>query len=442
MLERFLDYISEKKLADPEDNILAAVSGGIDSVVLCDLLYKAGMRFAIAHCNFKLRGKDSDEDEKFSEMLAKKYKVPFFFKRFQTSVYAETRKISVQMAARDLRYEWFEEMAAEKGFTKIAVAHHRNDVVETVLMNLVRGTGISGMHGIRAVKKNIIRPLLFAERTEIEKYARTNSLSWREDASNENTKYQRNLIRKEVIPVLKKINPSLETTFINSIEKIEAVENIFLQKIKKTEKKVLKKEDIAIIISLSVLLKESEPLIQLYEIMRPYGFSYHDIKNLLAVKKETSGKIIESSGYVLAKDRDRLVLTKKKKNTEEEFLIGKKDIKLETGDRILEFKIRPVKGIKIPSEKTVACLDADKLVFPLLLRKWKAGDRFHPLGMKASKKLSDFLIDQKVPVNRKDEVMVLVSENKIAWVMGLRPDERFKISPETRKAWVVRVKTK
>src|ERR1017187_10418267 len=231
MLHRLLDFIKKENLFLTKDKILVAVSGGIDSVVLCELFHQATIKFGIAHCNFKLRDKESDGDEIFVKALAKKYDVPFYSKSFDTALYSKENGISIQMAARDLRYSWFEEIRIKEKYQYIAVAHHQNDVVETVLMNLIKGTGIAGLHGILPKKDKIIRPLLFATREEIEAFAKENKLKFREDSSNQSDKYLRNKIRHQIIPVMKEINPSLESTFADNINRFKLAEALLNKRI-------------------------------------------------------------------------------------------------------------------------------------------------------------------------------------------------------------------
>lgn len=431
MLEKFKVYIQEKELFAPDDKVLLAVSGGIDSVVMCHLFHKAGFNFAIAHCNFGLRGEESDEDELFVKKLAKKYKVPLFVDHFDTASFAEREKISIQMAARTLRYEWFEKLLDTERYHYIATAHHLNDAVETLLLNLTKGTGIAGLHGIQPKVKRLVRPLLFADKEEIYACVVENQLAWREDSSNQSVKYQRNLIRNEVIPLLKTINPSLESTMKQTIERVKAVEQLFQAEVERVREKLVRKESGITYINFVLLQQEAEPVIKLYELIKDYHFSYIQAQDIWQVLDAGPGRLFESPTHTLVKDRKDLIITGKQLHTFRSASIeeGQQVFALE----LLELHIKELSGANftIPTDAAIACLDKQLLQFPLKLRKWKEGDWFCPLGMNKKKKLSDFLIDTKVPLNLKDRIWLLTSNSSIVWIIGHRIDNRFKITDKT-----------
>jgi len=442
MLNEFLTFINKQNLIQPSQKVLLAVSGGMDSVVMCDLFSKAKLDFAIAHCNFGLRGEESNEDEMFVKKLSIKYKVPFYVTTFQTTDFAENEKISTQMAARILRYEWFEKIRTQHQFDYIATAHHQNDVLETVLLNLTKGTGIAGLHGIRVKNGHIIRPVLFAEKESIFDYVVENQIIWREDSSNESNKYQRNLIRNEVVPLLKQINPNLENTIQQTVERITAVEDIFEQEMEMLRKQITWSDSQAIYVNYKAIQTLSQPVIKLAELLKPYNFSYQQSQDIFEAFDKESGKTFLTPTHTLVKDRTELVITAKNLQAFTSKTIEKNNVVVEFGDRMLnigEFT-EIEEGFVVPTAKKLACLDADKIRFPLQLRKWKEGDWFCPLGMNKKKLISDFLIDQKVPLNLKKEVYLLTSNGSIVWVIGFRIDDRFKVTDKTAKICLMEVK--
>ncbi len=433
MLDKFHKYTTENGLFRLEDKLLVTVSGGVDSVVLCHLLKNYKAHFAIAHCNFGLRGKESEEDEAFVEELAENLEVNIHIKKVDTKEYQKSKGISTQMAARALRYDWFSTLAKQKGYDYILTAHHQNDLIETVLLNLIRGTGIAGLHGIKPKSGTIVRPLLFSSKEAILNYAKAHNLKWREDSSNESTKYQRNLLRLEVVPILKKINPNLETTLHQSIEKIAAAETIFNQYIEGCKIDFLTKTENSIRLEYSFLNEETEPLILLFELLRPFGFNYIQAKSILENLNEEAGKKFISTTHILIKDRTQLIITE---NKTEEFY---DEVLLEatTENSFLPWSnttltMQTTTGFELNEASSNAYLNYKKITFPLRIRPWKEGDSFHPLGMKGKKKLSDFLNDLKIPLNLKNNVSVVLSGADIVWVVGYRIDERYKAKKEIK----------
>ncbi len=440
MKKTLLSYINKEKLFDPFNKVLLTVSGGIDSIVMCEIFSKAGLNFAIAHCNFQLRGNESNEDELFVKQLAEKYKVPFFYKRFNTSSYANKKGVSIQMAARELRYEWFEEIRKKKKLDYIATAHHQDDSIETFFINLIRGTGISGLHGILPKQGKIIRPLLFTTKNDIETYAKKYKLTFREDSSNASDKYVRNKIRHHVIPVLKELNPDLENAMNATIQRLRDVELIYKNEIRNMRAKIVKEEKNSTIISIDQLKKLKPATTYLYEFLKPYNFNASAVETIIDSLDGESGKQFYSTTHRLVKDRDGLIVESQKskvKSQKSKIQIKKDQKELIIDGRKLKFKTLVTTNYKLQTTNSSANIDFEKLKFPLEIRKWEKGDAFYPLGMKGKKKLSDFFIDKKLSISQKENTWLLTSAGKIVWVIGLRIDDRFKITLKTKKIYFV-----
>lgn len=433
MLSKISAFIKENELVQPGQKIIAAVSGGIDSAVLCELLHQLKYEFVVAHCHFGLRAEDADTDELFVKKLAKKYNVEFYAEHFSTKAFAEEHKISIQMAARQLRYQWFETLRQKLNFDVIATAHHQNDTLETILLNLTRGTGLAGLHGILPKNGTVIRPLLCLAKDDMYEFVTENRLIWREDTSNETTKYQRNLIRHEVVPVLKQLNPNLEETIAQTTERIRGAELIMEQYLSGLKTRALRETPEAVFISIAELQTSLALPVVLSELLKPYNFNYETVKQLAENLESQSGKSYASPTHQLVKDRDELVITPLNLSAFGSLEISETDQTLDAGRFRLTLKRLPAAGYKIIKSKNVVALDAVLLSFPLKVRAWKEGDWFIPLGMKGKKKLSDFLIDQKIPLNLKPNIMVLTSGQSIVWVIGQRPDNRFKITEKTEE---------
>ncbi len=448
MLNTFSTYVEKEKLFKRTEKILLTVSGGIDSIIMCELFHKAGLKFGIAHCNFNLRADESNADEIFVEELAEKYKVQFHSVIFNTTEFAKKNKLSIQIAARQLRYKWFEEIREQFNYKYIATAHHQDDSIETFFINLIRGTGISGLHGILPKNGKIIRPLLFANKEQIVSFAKNNKLEYREDSSNNSDKYVRNKIRHKLIPLLQELNPNIHQTIANDIKRLSDTERVYKTEISNQHSKIIKKDKNTIRIPIERLkkLKPIEPY--LFEFLFPLGFNSTTVDEIINCLDGQSGKQFFSSTHRLIKDREFLLIepidpkTRIKKTIvrsqelpEKKFLIKKnqKTIKLED----LEIQLRCInaKDHQLQLTKNFATLDLEKLEFPLEVRKWNKGDSFFPLGMKSKKKLSDFFIDNKIPVNQKEKTWLLTSKDKIVWVIGLRIDDRYKITDKTKKIY-------
>lgn len=439
MIENFLRFVEENQLFDKEEKILLAVSGGIDSVVMAALFDKAGFNFGIAHCNFALRGEESDADENFVKKIARRYKVDFYVNYFETKAFAEAEGISTQMAARYLRYEWFENLRKKEGYAYIATAHHQNDTMETVLYNLTKGTGISGLHGILPKNGLIIRPMMFAAKEMIQDYVATYQLAWREDSSNESTKYSRNLIRHEVIPSLKQINPDLENTVQHTVERVRAVEHLFEQKVKEVKREILKDSNQEVFLDIAKIRALSEAEIILFELLKPYNFNYIQAREIVSRLDQGSGKVFVSPTHRLNIDRTLLIITPKALKSFQSREVNITDPEFENEFFKLGFEIVDNIDYKLSKDKNNAALDFDRLKFPLKIRKWKEGDWFCPLGMSRRKKLSDFMIDEKIPLTLKERVFVMTSGDSIVWVIGHRIDDRFKINPKTKRIFQIAI---
>lgn len=437
MLQSFLTYINEQRLFTPADKIVLAVSGGKDSVVLFDLFREAKFNFMVAHCNFQLRGKDSDQDAQFVKQLCVNHGISFRATAFQTQQFAKTHRLSIEMAARQLRYEWFEQIRHELDYQYIATAHHLNDSIETILLNLTKGTGISGLRGILPKKDRIIRPLLFAARADIENYAAEKQLGWREDSSNASNDYQRNLLRNEVVPLLKRINPSLEHTFARNIERLQAIESDFQKNLSYFKKAVCIEENGTLYLKIETIQYWQSAAYLLEEALKESGFNYFQSKEIYHSLNKTSGKVFHSATHTLIKDREQLIITPREEKSFEEVLIEKGTEEIDYYGIKLQISQTSMEEWQayLTTERNPATLwvDADTLNYPLTLRPWQEGDWFIPLGMKGKKKISDFLVDKKTPLHLKKTTFLLCSGNSIVWVIGQRTDERFKVGKETKE---------
>jgi tRNA(Ile)-lysidine synthase len=430
VLEQFLNHIDQHGLCKKEDRILLAVSGGVDSMVMLDLFQSAGFTVGVAHGNFQLRGSESDQDETFVKEHCARNGIPFFVKRFNTSAYASLNRLSIQLAARELRYAWFDELLMNERYTLLATAHHLNDSIETVLLNWVHGGTSGGLLGIPVKNNHIIRPLLFASRKEIETYAMEKKLSWREDSSNLTEEYPRNFLRHQVIPKLKILNPSLEETFRQGLEKLTAGQALKQLAIDQLKEMFFSEKPPHIIIKKELFQKIHTPAM-LWCLLRNYHFTPATCADVLHALSSQPGKQFLSPTHRLVMDRSTLIITPHQdfwKPTE--IFAGQASASIGPWNMTIE----SFTGQALPADPDVAVLDKEHLEFPLLWRTWKTGDFFYPLGMDHRKKVSDFLIDSKVPRSDKPFVTVLESAGRIIWVVGHRIDNRFKVTPLTKQA--------
>ena len=425
----FLNHLKKNFPSISVSKLIIAVSGGVDSIVLFHLCLKLKLNFFVAHCNFKLREKESDLDEKFVRDLAIKHNIKFYTKSFNTKKLSNNDNKSIQMVARELRYSWFEELSKELNVKHILTAHHLDDSLETFLINLSRGSGIDGLLGIPEVNDTVYRPLLIFKKDEILSYAKENKITWREDSSNKKREYLRNQIRLEVIPKLKEINQNLLDNFSKSIDRLQQSKSIIKDKMDDFIKNVSFTRDEKIYFEINKIKKVSNIDAYLYELLKKYNFTqWDDIRDLL---DSQSGKQIISKTHKLLKDREYLILVKNSEVENKSLLINKssKEVAVSVG------KIKVSIAKKISKEDSDAIyLDSAKLDFPLRVRNVLSGDYFYPFGMNGKKKVSKYLKDKKISVFDKDKVLILeTSKNKIIWVVGMRLDDRFSVTDNTKE---------
>ena len=441
MLNQLIQNIKQKQLFETNQKVLLAVSGGIDSMVLLHLFEKSGFDYGIAHCNFQLRGNESDLDEEFVKKQVLIHGVQAYFETFETKEYANIHGISIEMAARQLRYEFFEKVRIKNGFNFIATAHHQDDLIETFFLNLSRKTGIKGLTGIKEKTGKIIRPLLFAGRSEIENYASKNYIEFREDSSNREVVFQRNFLRHKILPLFSELNPSFKKNILASIENLKNAEQVYSGSLHSERKGVVSENKNETVIDIEKLQKTSFPNILLFEILSAFNFNKTVVDEIIKSFSTESGKQFFSNTHRAVKDRKELFISLIADEDSRIFYIENEDIELfEPLDIGIE-KL-PVEDFEIIRNAKVACLDSDEIEFPLLIRKWKQGDYFQPLGMTGFKKISDFFIDQKIPIHEKENIWILCSGKKIIWIMGHRIDNRFKITSKTTNVLKIEILNK
>ena len=433
MFKAFQDHIAESFPFLKGKRLLIACSGGLDSVTLTHLMHGLNFETGLAHCNFSLRGTESDEDAEFVADLAERLNIPVYIETFDTKRYAANQKLSTQMAARELRYTWFNEILSDFNYDYVLTAHHADDDLETFLINLSRGTGIRGLTGINAVNERIVRPLLPFTRSEILAYAKKQNYFWREDSSNSGTDYLRNQLRKEVIPPLKnavkKLLPSLQKTQ-GHLRDTEALLEDYMTLVYQL---AITEESEGYSIDILKLSELPNTNALLYELLYRYGFSaWEDIAGLLSAQ---SGKQIFSETHRLLKDRNKLLLTERDSERPNTEILIFEDEQLE---QPISISFKKVDKLGEAGSQHIYA-DRDLLQFPLVLRRWREGDVFQPFGMAGKKKLSKFFKDEKLSLVTKEKIYVLCSNNQVLWVVGYRMDDRFKVTAATKQ--ILRIST-
>lgn len=440
MLTEFNSFIKDNNLVPDGTRLLLAVSGGIDSMVMAHLFQRLPHKFGIAHCNFGLRGKDSDEDHDLVQSFCTSNDIPFHSINFNTLEYAANKGISIQMAARDLRYEWFEEIRTRNGYNLIATAHNLNDHIETILINLTRGCGIAGLSGIKIKSGNIIRPLLFATREKISGFSKAEAVKYREDKSNAETKYVRNKIRHLVIPVLKQINPSLELTLLEESGRFSDTIGIVNAHIDVIRKRVSVQSGDVIKFYQPDLLEYLQNKTIIYELFREYGLRGTSTGDLINIIEGRTGGGIITETHRIMRNRNEIVVSPLPDSDDQEIIFY--NLNELQSHPLFNVKIMPVDSdFVIQKEPATGSFDASKVDFPLKLRRWKPGDRFYPLGMNNQKKLSDYFIDRKYSIPEKENTLILECDNNILWILGDKIDNRFKITTDTVTALVITLRS-
>ncbi len=438
MLKSFWDFAEKERLFSNNSRLLLAVSGGVDSMVMARLFRDAGIKHSIAHCNFSLRGDESDGDEEFVAEYARVNNIPFFSMRFDTLGFAASKKISVQMAARELRYEWFGTIVRREGFDAVAVAHNLNDNVETFLINLLRGTGLSGLTGMDRRHDPVIRPLLFASRAEILAFASSNGIEYREDSSNSEVKYTRNRIRHNVIPEMEKVNPAVLNAITDTMKHLSSASGIIDAYLDRVMEDIFIPARGGFEVDINALTSLKPFVPHIYELFRRFGISPKQTDEVVSLLGSQTGKYIYTSTHRLLNDRGRIIITEKTGEEPAVYVFSSLD-EMRISGIYTDMHIAEPSGDPLPVTPLTASLDLDRITFPVTVRHWEPGDRFMPLGMKQMKKISDFLIDLKVPVTAKEKVLLMLSGQEVIWVMGYRIDDRFRVTNKTLKMLVLTV---
>jgi tRNA(Ile)-lysidine synthase len=429
MLEQFMNHLSRHALCTPANRVLLAVSGGLDSMVMLHLFKKANYPIAVAHCNFQLRGVEAGQDEQFVKDACQSLAVPFFSKKFNTREYAEENRLSIQVAARELRYAWFQELMEDEKLDYLATAHHINDSLETVLLKWIHGSSLESFAGIPVKNKRTIRPMLFATRSQLSDFASGKGIMWRTDSSNDSDDYQRNFIRHQVIPKLKEINPALESTFQHGLKKIIGELEFLKTQLEQWKQDHIHTKSGQVLIDKAALLNASFSDSLLWRVVREYGFNIDQCHDMMQAMQSQPGKKFIGTSHLLTLDREHIIISPYD-DAYEAVVIREKNESVVRG--AWEISIQRSKSRDISANPVIASLDADKIKFPVTWRYWQPGDSFYPLGMENRKKLSDFLIDRKIPLADKNGISVLESDGEIIWVVGHRVDNRYKITAETR----------
>ena len=434
LLENFQKYIQRHELFTHDDKILLTVSGGVDSMVMMSLFVRSGYNVGVAHCNFCLRGAESDEDEVLVAEEAKKYGIVCYNRRFDTLGEMERTGESMEMAARRLRYAWFYSLCDEYGYTVISVAHHMDDSIETFFINLLRGTGLRGLTGISQQMGKVVRPLMFASRKEITEYALANHIPYREDSSNRSTKYLRNKIRLGLLPMIREINPKFTALMRGNLYRLNDAQRFIESAIGKVKSIVIESRDGIDTIHVDMIDADFPRDCVIYELLNStYGFKGDVVDELCkALEHGMTGRRFYSREHVAYIDRGNIIVTKIDDSDDCEILVEQGAMRSYCGNSVLYYEhtdIDLVTDFSVPSD--VALIDEGKLKYPLRLRRWHEGDWFIPFGMTGRKKVSDYLIDRKVSMIEKGRQFVLVSGDDIVWLVGRRIDDRYRITDST-----------
>lgn len=441
MIEAFLKYIEENKLCKPGEKILLAVSGGVDSVVMLHLFSKTDFSIGIAHCNFKLRGAESDGDEAFVRNLAEKYRIPVFVKECETKEYANEKGISIEMAARDLRYDWFEEVCEKENYQKVAIGHNRNDDEETFFIKLLRGSGLSGLRGIPLQRDQYFRPIMFASRKEIRAYAKKNKLKFREDSTNATDDYLRNRVRHHFLPYFDKKFPGGTDALHNSMEKLKEEELIFRQMLNEKKQEILHKQGGEITIEIAKIQVFKPLQIWIFYLLEEFGFNRSTTDQMItAIESGLAGRLFYSEKYTLLLDREKLIIKESEEGLSKEFFIQEKEGEIEHPLPLIWEIINNSREFKLEKDANIAYFDVEKIDFPLKLRHWQAGDRFIPFGMRGSKLVSDYFIDEKISRFEKEKIWLLVSDDKILWIVGHRASNLHRVGKQTKNIFRISLK--
>ena len=439
LLQRFVEHQRKAALFQPADKVLLAVSGGVDSVVMAHLFAKARYIFGIAHCNFHLRGDDSNSDEDFVRALAQQYQVPLHCAEFDTTAFAKEHKLSIEEAARKQRYDFFYRTASENGYLFIATAHHLNDSIETFFINLIRGTGLTGLHGIRAKNGNVIRPLLPFTRQEIAEYASANKLPFHEDYTNNDTLFLRNKIRHNLMPVLKDISPQIERTMAQNMDNLADAEQIFHQAIAEKRQQIFRCYNDEITISKNDILQLVSARTYLFETLRPFGFNATAVNNLLS-SLDSAGKQLHSATHTILIDRNDIIIRPSENSPDSnEYQIFEDTVSIDVPISLTFSHLHFDGSHSLVTDSDAVIVDTAKLKYPLLLRKWRSGDRFRPFGMKGTRKVIDFFKDNRLSLFEKNEKWLLCNaDGKIIWIVGMRMDDSFSVAKSTKEITIIK----
>ncbi|HEV8503928.1 MAG TPA: tRNA lysidine(34) synthetase TilS [Chitinophagaceae bacterium] len=472
LLERFNQFVKQQNLFHQKDKLILAVSGGVDSVVLCELCKQAGYNFLIAHCNFRLRGKESERDKEFVIAVGDRYGVEVMVKDFDTEKYAQESKKGIQEAARDLRYEWFGEIVSRESSvvsressnvksetsrvkhqkedsshvsrltSHVLTAHHADDNIETITMNFFRGTGLHGLEGIPVMHQYIRRPLLPFWKEELIQFARENNLEFVEDSSNQSTKYTRNLFRNEIIPLVSKVYPQAKTNLLDNISRFHEIQKLYQTSVKEFKRKLCKVKNDEVHIPIKQLMSYHNRAL-IFEIISEYGFTEKQVDEVIKLAEAESGKFIQSPAapHRIIKFRNWFIISMHQPEKSEIIIIDEKTKNVQFSSFNLQFSILQNSNLKPETSNLFACLDTNEIIYPLILRKWKQGDYFYPLGMKKKKKLARFFIDQKLSKTEREKTWVIEMNKKIVWVVGLRIDDRFRITEKTKTILKISLET-